>query len=129
MGYLSEMPKLLVVGMGGFIGAILRYWLSGWVYRVSPGDFPNGTLVVNLIGSFALGLVLGVVESHVLTPATQLFLTIGLLGAFTTFSTFSFETYALIEIGSFGKAALNVGLSLATGLLAVAAGLGLGRAI
>lgn len=129
MGYLSVVLKLFVVGAGGFLGAILRYWLSGWVYRAIPGDFPTGTLMVNLLGSFALGFVLGIVENHIVTPAMQMFLTIGLLGAFTTFSTLSFETYSLIEIGSIGKAALNVGLSLVAGLLAVMAGLVLGRAI
>ena len=123
------MAKLLVVGLGGFAGAVLRYWLSGWVYGLTQSDFPVGTLAVNLAGSFVLGAAMGVVENHIVPPHLQLFVTIGLLGGFTTFSTFSFETYALIEIGSIGKAALNLVLSVGFGLAALMAGVMAGRAI
>jgi len=121
--------KFLFIGLGGFVGAILRYWLSGWVYGLTHGDFPAGTLAVNAVGSFALGLVIGVIENHIVPTHLQLFLTIGLLGAFTTFSTFSFETYALVEVGSFGKAVINILASVGVGLLAVIAGLMAGRTI
>ena len=123
------MVRLLIIGCGGFVGAILRYWISGWVYGWSGGDFPLGTLSVNLLGSFVLGVVLGLADHLVVHPQLMLFLTIGLLGAFTTFSTFSFETWALIEVGSIGRAVLNMGLSLGVGLLAVFFGLVAGRAV
>ena len=123
------MVRLLIIGCGGFVGAILRYWISGWVYGWSGGDFPLGTLSVNLLGSFVLGVVLGLADHLVVYPQLMLFLTIGLLGAFTTFSTFSFETWALIEVGSIGRAVLNMGLSLGVGLLAVFFGLVAGRAV
>jgi CrcB protein len=119
--------KLLIIGCGGFVGAILRYLISGWVYTLSGGDFPLGTLVVNLVGSLLLGLVLGLADHLVLHPQALLFLTIGLLGAFTTFSTFSYETWALVEVGSYGKALLNMAGSLLLGLIAVLVGLTVGR--
>ena len=122
------MTKLLIIGCGGFFGAILRYLVAGWVYSVSGGDFPLGTLLVNLIGSFLLGLVLGLADHLVLHPQVMLFLTIGLLGAFTTFSTLSYESWALIEVGSYAKAVLNMAGSLLLGLVAVLLGLTLGRA-
>ena len=123
------MAKLFVVGLGGFAGAVLRYWLSGWVYGLTQSDFPVGTLAVNLAGSLILGMAMGVVENHIVPPHLQLFVTIGLLGGFTTFSTFSFETYSLIEIGSIGKAVLNLLLSVGVGLTALMAGLMAGRAL
>lgn len=123
------MVKLLIIGCGGFVGAILRYLVTGWVYSLSGGAFPLGTLVVNVIGGFLLGLVLGLADHFVIHPQVVLFLTIGLLGAFTTFSTFSFESWALIEVGSYGEALLNMAASLFLGLIAVALGLLLGRAL
>lgn len=107
----------------------MRYWISGWVYSLGFSGFPTGTLVVNVAGSFLLGLVVGLAEHFVLHPHWQPFLTIGLLGAFTTFSTLSFETMALLEVGSYSKALLNVGASVLLGLVAVLAGLVAGRAV
>jgi len=121
--------RILAIGCGGFIGAVLRYWISGWVYSLGHGGFPTGTLVVNVVGSFLLGLVVGLAEHFVIHPNLQPFLTIGLLGAFTTFSTFSFETMALLEVGSYSKALLNVGASVMLGLVAVLVGLVAGRAL
>jgi len=129
LGRFFIVAKLFVVGLGGFAGAVLRYWLSGWVYGLTQSDFPVGTLAVNLAGSLILGVAMGVVENHIVPPHLQLFVTIGLLGGFTTFSTFSFETYSLIEIGSIGKAALNLLLSVGVGLAALMAGLMAGRAL
>jgi CrcB protein len=121
--------KLLIIGCGGFVGAILRYLVSGWVYSLSGSDFPLGTLVVNVVGSFILGLVLGLSDHFILHPQVMLFLTIGLLGAFTTYSTFSFESWSLIEVGSYGEALLNMAASLLLGLAAIALGLLLGRVL
>ena len=123
------MTRILAIGCGGFVGAVLRYWISGWVYSLGHGGFPTGTLVVNVSGSFLLGLVVGLAEHFVLHPNLQPFLAIGLLGAFTTFSTLSFETMALLEVGSYAKALLNVGASVLLGLAAVLVGLLAGRAL
>lgn len=123
------MIKLLAIGLGGFIGALLRYWVSGWVYAYTQSDFPLGTLVVNIAGSFALGLVMGLSEHYIIHPHWKVFLTIGFLGAFTTFSTFSYETVMLWQLSSYVKAFLNIALSILLGFLALFLGLVLGRAI
>ncbi len=124
-----NMIKLLVIGLGGFTGAILAILISGWAYSVTESNFPIGTLTVNLLGSFILGLIIGTTDHYVYHPNIKLFLTIGLLGAFTTFSTFSFETLALIEVNSYYKAFLNVFISIVFGLAAAFLGLILGRAL
>jgi len=88
---------LLLIGAGGFIGAILRYLVGGWVQN-GFSTFPVGTLAVNFIGSFLLGLIMYASEYRGIFPEeTRIFLTIGILGAFTTMSTFSYETFKLIE--------------------------------
>ena len=126
------MGKFLAIGLGGFFGAVLRYWISEWVFELFKGRFPAGTLTVNLIGSFVLGLLMAVFENyplHPLQPNIKFFLATGLLGAFTTFSTFSFETLVLLQAGSVGKAALNILLSVCIGIAAALAGFWLGKYI
>ena len=105
---------LVFVGAGGAIGSVLRYLASGFVQRLDFwGSFPAGTLAVNLIGCTVLGLLGGLSDSRYLFgPSARLFVFIGLLGGFTTFSTFSYETLALIRAGEAAKAALNVSASL-----------------
>lgn len=111
--------KLLIVGLGGFIGSILRYTLDGWVQRPS-NDFPFGTLAVNVLGCFLIGLLLGLVESRALFgEEMRLFLVTGLLGALTTFSTFGYQTFALGRDGEVALAVLNVVAQLVLGLVAV----------
>lgn len=104
------MRDVLLVGLGGFLGAIFRYGLSGAVHLlVRTFDFPYGTLTVNVIGSLALGFLVATAESlGIFGPAFRLVFFVGLLGSFTTFSTFSFETSALMLDGQVGPAALNV---------------------
>ncbi|MCB0305134.1 MAG: fluoride efflux transporter CrcB [Calditrichaeota bacterium] len=122
------MGKYLAIGLGGCCGALLRYWISGRVYAAFAGsDFPSGTLAVNLIGSFVLGLIAGLADHYIIHPNLRLFLTIGLLGAFTTFSTFSYETVMLMQVNSFYKAFLNVFVSVLVGLMAAFLGLLAGR--
>ncbi|NOY83829.1 MAG: fluoride efflux transporter CrcB [Nitrospirae bacterium] len=115
------MTKVLFIGLGGFLGAILRYWVSGWAQNLSgSASFPYGTLAVNLMGCLAVGLLSQWAEvSQIITPETRLFLFIGLLGAFTTFSTFSNETLNLLRDGQTFLSLMNIGASLFLGLLAV----------
>ncbi|MCC7573131.1 MAG: fluoride efflux transporter CrcB [Candidatus Methanofastidiosum sp.] len=91
------MHLLLLIGIGGFIGAVLRYLVSGWVQN-GLSYFPLGTLSVNVIGSFFLSVILYLTENKGLfSEETRIFLTIGILGAFTTMSTFSYESFRLLE--------------------------------
>jgi len=105
---------LVLVGAGGAIGSVLRYLASGFVQRLDLwGSFPGGTLAVNLIGCTVIGLLGGLSDSRYLFgPSARLFVFIGVLGGFTTFSSFSHETLALIRGGEVAKAALNAGASL-----------------
>jgi len=121
--------QILLVGLGGFVGSSARYLVSGWVYRLGEA-FPLGTLAVNVAGCFAIGLLGGVAESRsVLDPQMRLFLLIGLLGGFTTFSTFAYETLALSQDAEILKAILNVTLQVGLGLGAAWIGLAGARAL
>lgn len=108
------------IALGGALGAVGRYLISTWVYNKGDFVFPWGTFVVNILGSFILGLVyvLGT-ERLVISPNTRAFLAVGFIGAFTTFSTFSLETLNIIKDGEFRLALLNVLGSVVLGILAV----------
>jgi CrcB protein len=110
--------QAFLVGLGGFGGALCRYALSGAVHRNLPQTtFPVGTLVVNLLGCLAIGYLAGLAEARQLfSPELRLFAFIGLLGGFTTFSTFGYETIALARDAGYGQAAFNVGLHVVLGL-------------
>ncbi len=119
---------ILLVGAGGFLGAVSRYLLDGWIATVTRGGFPWGTLVVNVSGSFALGLLFALsVERGVLSPALRAPVLIGFIGAYTTFSTLTLETWRLVETGSYVAAIANIGGSIILGLIAVVTGLAIGR--
>lgn len=121
---------LLLIGLGGFAGAISRYLVDGFVADRTGGTFPWGTLVVNLSGSFVLGLLFAMTAERAILPADiRAPVMIGFIGAYTTFSTFMLESWVLIESGSYLPAAANLGGSVLLGLVAVFAGLTLGRAI
>jgi CrcB protein len=120
----SLMPYLLV-GLGGFIGANTRFVVARLVGGLFETKFPLGTFVINVSGSFLLG-VLGTLVSQKVMPTSEsmrLALGVGFLGAFTTFSTFEFETHALFDDGSWLTATTNMFASLLVGLLAVRAGI------
>lgn len=104
------MTKLLLIGMGGFVGAVLRYAVGGVVQNLSKSiAFPYGTIVVNAIGCFLIGGLAYLAETRSLFSAnTRMFLFIGVLGAFTTFSTFANETLELIRGNNSGFALLNI---------------------
>lgn len=124
------MRTSLWIGAAGFLGAVARYQLDGFVERQHGGPFPWGTLVVNLTGCFLLGLVAGALGGRAgVDPALRLALTVGFLGAYTTFSTFSLQAVRLAEGGAVGSAAAYVTASVVVGLGAAWAGLALGRAV
>jgi fluoride exporter len=123
------MKQMLWVGLGGFLGANARYLVGGWVAARLGSVFPYGTFVINVTGSFLLGTVVGVLDFHVLSPAVRLAVAVGFIGAYTTFSTFTYETVRLIEDGSWLLAGANVLGSVLVGLLAAGAGLAAGRAV
>lgn len=119
---------LVLVGAGGFFGAITRYLVDGWVATTTGGGFPWGTLVVNVTGSFLLGLLFAAsVERGVLPASIRPPVLIGFIGAYTTFSTFTLESWRLVEDGSYVLAIANVGGSLLLGFVAVVGGLLIGR--
>lgn len=117
---------ILLVAVGGAVGAVSRYAISGWVHSIFETTFPLGTLVVNAVGSFGLGLLLSSLEASTVSPEVRSMLTIGFLGAFTTFSTFSYETVMLLETGEWGKSLLYMGGSIALGLIGVLGGIAIG---
>jgi CrcB protein len=117
------MTHVLLVGLGGFIGAILRYWIAGLVQGTTDSGFPVGTLAVNVLGCLVAGAVWSVVEyRQLLNPEIRIFVTIGVLGAFTTFSAFGFETFVLIRDNQYPWAMANVVLNFVLCIGAVVAG-------
>ena len=102
---------LLAVGAGGFVGAVLRFLISGWVQKLSPTLFPVGTLSVNVIGSFLIGFLALYFES-VVAPQQKALVITGMLGALTTFSTFSLETVTMLQGGLWGRVTMNITLNV-----------------
>jgi CrcB protein len=115
------MIGVLLVGVGGFVGGVLRYGLSTWVHRTLDNPwFPYGTLAVNGLGCLVIGFLAGLAESRAaFTPEARLFIFIGILGGFTTFSSFALETFSLARDTQSFAALANIGLQLFLGLLAV----------
>ena len=123
------MRTALAIAIAGALGALARWGIGTWFGQRFP-SFPWGTLVINVSGSFLLGVLFAaLIERSAGTPTMRVALTTGLMGAYTTFSTFSLETFRLFEDGATGAAIANIGLSLALGLVAVWLGVGLGRAV
>jgi CrcB protein len=122
--------NVLLVGAGGFLGAIARYLLGGWVQARAAGVFPWGTLTVNVAGCFVMGVLAELAESRGYLPAEQrAFAIVGVLGGFTTFSAFSAETLNLARDRDIALAAANVGLNVVLALGAVWAGRAAAHAI
>ena len=112
--------KYVLIGFGGAIGAVGRYLLQGLVYQFTGATFPYGTLVVNILGCFLIGLIMELGAGRFLIDAQlRLFITIGVLGGFTTFSSFGYETFALLRDGELVRASFNVIGSVMAGLAAV----------
>ena len=122
------MLNVVLVAIGGALGSVARYGVSLAAARWLGLGFPYGTLVVNVTGSFAMGVLMAWLGRHVeMPPEWRLFLAVGVLGGYTTFSSFSLDAVGLWEGGAHGMALLYVGLSTILGLLALAAGLALVR--
>ena len=114
------MTKYLLIAGGGALGSVLRYALAGWVQRLAGGGFPAGTLFVNVIGCFVLGALSAAFAGPVLVREEyRVGLTVGVLGGFTTFSTFGLETFNLAAVGESRFAWANAGLSCGLGVAAV----------
>ena len=122
------MQKLLLIGVAGAFGALARYLLGGLVQRYVGATFPWGTFVVNVLGAFLFGLIWSLVEQRlVIGPEARIIALSGFLGAFTTFSSFMFETTMLIGAAQWSLALLNIGGQIVLGLTAMFLGLALGR--
>jgi CrcB protein len=114
------MLKYFIVFIGSGIGGGFRYWLSSLIQKYYPPFFPLGTLVINILGSFILGyMIFGLDEKELISPTLKLFIGIGFCGGFTTFSTFSLETFNLMRNSEFLLAGVNVLLSVIVSLVGV----------
>ena len=114
------MQKTIFIAFAGLVGTLVRYWLSGFVTRQYEERFPWGTLVVNLVGCFLAGALYYLAEERFLiSPTLRAVIFIGLLGGFTTFSSYGLQTFTLLRDGEIGLATLNVAVSNVLGLLLV----------
>jgi len=114
-----------MIGFGGDDGALARYGLSGWIQSLSGSTFPLGTMAVNVLGSFLLGLTLPLFESLAWSAEIRTMVTMGFLGAFTTYSTFSYEAVVLLEGGEWGRGGAYMGGTLLMGMGGLLGGMAL----
>jgi len=122
------MDRVVLVAIGGGLGSVLRYLTSGLAVRWLGLDFPYGTLIVNVTGSLLIGIVQALAEDAAVLPEpARLFLSVGVMGGFTTYSAFSYETIRLIELDAFGRALVNVVVTTLVCLSVCALGLAAGR--
>lgn len=122
------MQRWILIGLAGFAGTLLRYGLSGWIARRFGETFPLGTLIVNLVGCFLAGLLFYLMfDRYLINQTVRIVLIIGLLGGFTTFSSFGLQTFTLLRDGEMGLALLNIAASNLGGLLMVWVGYSLAR--
>jgi CrcB protein len=122
------MLRLILIGLAGFTGTLMRYWLSDWTARRYGETFPTGTLVVNLIGCFLAGLLFYLMfDRYLISPTVRTIVLIGLLGGFTTFSSFGLQTFTLLRDGEMGLALFNIAISNVGGLLMVWVGYSLAK--
>jgi CrcB protein len=122
------MLRILVVAAGGSIGAVSRYLVSIWAAERFGASFPYGTLIVNVIGCFIIGIFMTMTtERFIVNPYWRLLITVGFVGGLTTFSSFSYETFRLLEDADMMMALYNIGLNLALGFFATWLGIGAAR--
>lgn len=124
------MDKFLLISAGAVLGANARYWIGTWAAQKWGASFPYGTLLINVTGSLLLGLFMALTaERFVIDPRLRLLIATGFLGAYTTFSTFTYESMTLLTKGALMPGLLNILGSTALGLLAVGAGIWLGKSL
>ncbi|MGV1752761.1 fluoride efflux transporter CrcB [Agrobacterium sp. CG674] len=124
------MLNIFLVALGGALGSVARYLVSVWSVRLAGPNFPWGTLTVNVVGAFLIGLMVETIARRFDASAEmRLFLVTGILGGFTTWSSFTLDAVSLFERGDLGLSALYLGCSLVVSFAAVFAGLALGRAL
>ena len=117
------MPKLFLIGLGGFCGACTRYLLSGAAHRWFSASFPTGTLLVNMAGCLCMGALMYLAEERqLLGPEGRMLLMVGFLGSFTTFSSVEYETFDMIRSGQMLQASWNIALNFVLGMAALIAG-------
>lgn len=121
--------KYVMVGVGGFLGAIARYIVGTYIGNRFGVRFPYGTFVINMSGSFLVGFILALLARTTASPHWRYLIPIGFIGAYTTFSTFEYETLRAIQDGQIATGLLNVALSVIVGFAAVWAGAVLGRVV
>jgi CrcB protein len=122
------MQRLIYIGLAGGVGTLMRYWLSEWTARRFGETFPTGTLIVNLLGCFLAGLLFYLMfDRDLVGPAIRTVVLIGLLGGFTTFSSFGLQTFTLLREGEMGLALINIAISNVGGLLMVWVGYSLAK--
>jgi CrcB protein len=127
---ITNLLKFIMVGIGGFLGAVARFWLGSYIIGKMGTRFPYGTFVINISGSFLVGLILTLLEQKGQWSSNWRYLIpIGFIGAYTTFSAFEYETLRSVQEGQFLMSFLNVTLSVVVGFAAVWAGFAAGKAI
>ena len=125
-----QLGRLLIVASGGALGSMARYWVGGWAPRVFGQAFPYGTLIVNVLGSFLIAVIMTVgLKTTVISPNIRLFLAIGVMGGFTTYSSFNYETLALFQQRLWLTGGLNMAVTGLGCLLAGVLGLALGQMV
>ncbi|HEX5414138.1 MAG TPA: fluoride efflux transporter CrcB [Chloroflexota bacterium] len=121
--YLAMLTPYLLIGLGAFLGANCRYLVGGWAANLLGAGFPYGTLIINVSGSFVIGLFLALISGRFVTPpGVRLFFAVGFLGAYTTFSTFTYESLTLLQSRAYLAALIDLLGSVILGMLAVALG-------
>ncbi len=123
------MLKYFVIGIGGFVGAVARYSLGAYIGGRYGVRFPLGTFIINMSGCFLIGLIMTLLARTTASAYWRYLIPIGFIGAYTTFSTFEYETLRAIQDGQLTTGLLNVGLSLTIGFIAVWAGAAIGKVL
>lgn len=124
------MRDIIYIAIAGSFGALGRYYMTDLAHRLLGGGYPYGTLAVNIVGSFLIGLIIQTgISTDLISPAWRLALTVGFLGAFTTFSTFSYETLSYLEDGTWSMAGVNIVANVLLAMIAVFFGVLLGRTL
>ncbi|HXH61942.1 MAG TPA: fluoride efflux transporter CrcB [Fimbriimonadaceae bacterium] len=126
---MKHLATVLLVGGGGFIGANLRYWIGGLIQSRAGADFPWQTMFANVTGSLVIGLFLGLMAGSNWNPNWRLFVAIGVLGGYTTYSSFSWESVAMLTEGQFGRAGVYIAFTAIGSVMAAWLGLVAARAM